>query len=186
MKKIVAISLVSLLVAPVAMAKQYNIDHSKSSIAFAGVHAATPFKGEFKRWNAMLDFDPENLTKSKFRVEIDTSSAVTGNKMYDGTLRGEDWFNVVETTEATFLTTEITSKQPNVYSVKGLLSIRNISKTVTFDFTVTPEMLESGKVTTAATTKVKRLDFDIGKTSDPKADWVEDDITLTLTIVTKR
>ncbi len=184
MKKILTLSIVFFMLSASAVAKEYKIDYSKSSIGFAGMHAATPFKGVFEKWNAVLDFDPENLEESKFRVDIDTSTAVTGNKMYDGTLRGDDWFNVSETKEAIFLTTSISSSKPNFYTVEGLLSIRNISKKVSFDFSVTPEMLASGKVEASATTQVKRLDFDMGRVSDEKAEWVDNDITLTLTIVT--
>ena len=181
------ISLLAVLLFPLSLtAAEYVIDPQHSHIRFSGMHAGEEFEGIFQQWNGKLEFDPENLEESNFRVGIDTSTAHTGTKLYDATLLGADWFDVKQHPKAVFVTQSITHKESHHYDVKGVLSIRNIAKPVIFSFTLTPEMLASGKVDTTARLSVKRLDFDIGKDPDPKAEWVENDIALELKIVAMR
>lgn len=166
-----------------ARAESYNVDYEKSYIAFSGMHAGEKFVGRFKEWKAEIDFDPENLGASKFRVEIQTKTAHTGNKLYDGTLKGADWFDVKHEPEAIFITKSIAkTDKAGIYKVDGVLSIRNIARDVSFEFEASDEMLRGGQVESVSQLMLKRLDFDIGKKSDAKAEWVENDISLTLSI----
>lgn len=161
----------------IAHAAPYRVDPAASHIRFAGKHAGQDFDGVFEKWDAVINFDPTAPENSKVTVTIDTSSAKTGNAMYDGTLPNADWFDVKNHATATFVSTSF-AKADSGYTVTGDLTIRNVTRPVTFAFT-----LDGNKPTVMqADLTLNRLDFGIGANSDPSADWVDDAITLSIKV----
>lgn len=167
-----------------AQAAPYKIDYAASTFGFSGTHADNIFKGDIKDWTAEIDFDPDNLASSVIHAEINLQSATTGNAMYDGALPQKDWFNTREYPKAVFKSTAITHNKDNLYQVTGDLTLRGITKSISFDFSLSD--LSNTPVRAHASFPIDRLDFDIGKKSDDKAEWVSRDITLTLDITATR
>lgn len=159
-------------------AAPYTIDQEQSSIGFAGTHADTPFNGTFKEWTASIDFDATQLEKSSISAEFTLKSAHTGNAMYDGTLPQGDWFNVKEHPVGVFKSDTVTHKGDNLYHVTGKLTLRGITQDIAFDFILSDPSANPVKVN--ATFPIDRLAFDIGKKSDDKAEWVSQEITLSI------
>lgn len=164
-----------------ARATDYAIDKAQSKIEFSGTHADKPFKGSFGEWTATIAFDPADLGASKIAATFNTASAKTGDAMYDGTLPQADWFHTKEFPEATFTSTAISAKEDGSYTATGDLTIRGITKPVSFDFTLSD--LAQSPVTATGHIILNRLDFDLGKKSDGAAEWVSKDITIALHIV---
>jgi polyisoprenoid-binding protein YceI len=172
--------LFSLAAAP-AQAADYVVDYKSSKIAFSGTHAGNAFNGTFGTWTALIRFDPADLAGSQITATFDTSTAKTGNSMYDGTLPQADWFDVKNHPQATFTSTAITGKEDGSgYTARGDLTLRGITKPVSFDFTIGD--LAQTPVTAKASFAIDRLDFDIGKKSDAPAEWVSREIVLTFDI----
>ena len=182
MKRLI-LAMTVLCFAHTAYAADYDIDYGQSSITFAGEHAGDAFDGAFKTWEGTITFDPADLAASSFDITIDTTSAETGNSMYDGTLPQADWFAVKEHPKAHFKTTAITKKDDGSYHAEGTLTIRNIEKPVAFDFTLEPADASSSPVKASASFSINRLDYDIGKESDAEAEWVSSAIDITLSIL---
>jgi polyisoprenoid-binding protein YceI len=178
-----AIVLALLLVRP-GHAASYAIDHEKSSVAFSGTHAGEDFKGVFKTWSAEIEFDATDLAASKIDADFDLSTATTGNAMYDGTLPQADWFNVKEYPKGEFNSRMITANDDGTYQAEGDLTLRGITQPVSFAFRVTD--LNQQPVRVQASLPIDRLDYGIGKKSDPAAEWVSQTITVTLDIVAQR
>lgn len=164
----------AVLVPMSAQAADYAVDKAKSHVAFAGEHAGTPFKGEFKSWTADISFDPAALGTSSVKVVFDTASATTGNKMYDGTLPNDDWFDTAKHPQAVFTSKEISAAGEGKYLAKGDLVIRGISKPVELSFTLSD--LTKSPVIAKGTLVIDRLAYDIGKKSDSSAEWVSREI----------
>ena len=161
----------------VANTAPYQVDYEQSTVAFAGKHAGNDFDGVFEEWVADIVFDGDNLDQSSVSVTFQTGSAKTGNLAYDGTLPESGWFYIEKYPTATFQSTSF-SKTDTGYSVTGDLTIRDITKPVTFDFT-----LEGDAPTTMSSTfTIQRMDYGIGAEADPDQDWVDNDIILTLNI----
>lgn len=169
----VAIALM-LLAAP-ANAAPYSVDYDKSEIAFSGEHAGTKFEGKFNKWSAKIDFDEANLPASKIEVEVETASAETGNKMYDGTLPSQDWFDVANHPKAKFESTEIVANSNGSFTARGVLTIRDVAKPIEFNF-----VLNEGKANFEL--PIDRLAFGLGTGSDPKSEWVSQQILLKVAI----
>jgi len=180
MRKLLIATAIALLTSTAANAKIYDVDYANSTIEFAGKHAGKDFKGKFGEWNAQIDFDPEHLDTSSIKASFTTGTAVTGNKMYDGTLPSEDWFDAEKFPKADFVSTSIISKGGSNYIAEGTLTIRGIPKPAKIIFVLTD--LSKSPVNVKAALVVNRLSYDIGKKSDAKAEWVNADIDITLNI----
>ncbi|TDP44849.1 YceI family protein [Zavarzinia compransoris] len=163
-----------------AAAATYAVDPAKSTVAFAGTHAGEAFTGAFGAWQAEIAFDPADLAGSSLKVSFDPASASTGNAMYDGTLPQADWFNVKEFPAATFTSTRIEAGADGAYVATGTLTIRDVAKEISFPFTLTP--LGQAPVVAKASFTLDRLAFNLGAKSDPKAEWVSREITITLEV----
>lgn len=164
----------------IAHATQYTVQQDKSTITFAGQHAGQPFEGVFENWQADIVFDPTNLDQSRISATIDVSTALTGNAMYDRTLPKTDWFDTANHPQATFKSTKIAKQQAeNQYIAQGQLTLKGISQPLNLPFTL--EEQENGVLATS-TFAVNRLDYNIGKQSDPQAEWVAEEIKLRLTL----
>lgn len=167
-----------LFTAAPAWAVPYTVDQSQSSVTFSGTQADTAFTGTFGKWAAAIDFEADNPAASKINANFDLASAVTGNKMFDGTLPQSDWFDVKNHPQASFTSTAMHKNADGSFQVDGDLTLRGITKPVSFPFTLDNE---AGDVVNAtATLKVDRLAYDIGRKSDDKAEWVSRDITVTI------
>jgi polyisoprenoid-binding protein YceI len=80
----------------------WTVDPAASTISFSGTNSGQEFTGTFKSWTAEIVFDPASLETSSVSVSIDTGSAATGVKTYDGTLPTPEWFNIKSFPTATF------------------------------------------------------------------------------------
>lgn len=147
-------------------------DAQNANLQFSGEHAGRPFDGQFNHWQATLILPPE--AEPRIEAKFSLGSAETGNAMYDETLVEEDWFNVKETPTATFYATDLSASEEG-YLVNGELSLRGVTQPVSF------ALIRSAKGLSAKF-KIDRLNFGIGKESDPDAEWVSREISLTLTI----
>ena len=182
MRHLLGIGLVSglFMAGAPAGAVPYTVDTTASKIAFSGQQSGTPFEGVFEKWTAVIDFNPAHLAKSSIDVTIDTESATTGSKIYDGTLPEEDWFNVKQFPTAHFKSTKITAEKDGSYKAVGDLTIRDITKPVSFIFKI--DDVKKPQVIATSTFTINRLDYHIGLSSDAKAEWVGKDIAIALHI----
>lgn len=158
--------------ASIALADTIETDGSSATLSFAGEHAGRTFTGVFKQWSAYLALPPN--TSPSIQATFSLDSAETGNAMYDETLKEEDWFNVENTPDATFSSTSIELNEDG-YVVEGILAIRNIEQSVEFVLSKNASSLD-------AKFDIDRLAFDIGKDSDPDAEWVSKTIQMMLSI----
>ena len=165
-----------------ARADIYKPDMKSSYVTFTGKHAGEEFTGIFQEWTADIVFDAADLKASRVKVVFDMESATTDNKMYDGTLPQKDWFNVKAYKEATFESTSFEDKGDGLYTVTGDLTIRDVTKPVSFDFKLSD--LNRSDVIMDASVVIDRLAYGIGLKSDPDMEWVDKDILITIHLST--
>lgn len=146
------------------------VDAIKSEVSFAGEHVGMKFKGIFKKWQAELVLPP--AASPKIIARFDITSAKTGDSTYDSTLPEADWFNVKRHPRGVFESSSVNAIDNN-YAVSGTLTLRGISKPVTF------LLVDKGSELTANFT-IDRLAYKIGFDSDPNAEWVSRDIKMAM------
>lgn len=110
---------------------KWVLDPSHSELVFKVKHLMiTNVKGEFRRFRA--EIDGEDFTNATIRATIDASSIFTNDDTRDAHLKNADFFDVENHKELSFEGRAHKLDEEN-YQLKGLLTIKGISKEVTFD-----------------------------------------------------
>jgi polyisoprenoid-binding protein YceI len=152
------VTLVIALLPALACAKDWNVDAAKSTLAFSGSYQGEKFNGKFGKFDAVIAYDAANLAASKFDVNIDVTSARTGNHDYDDQLKTADFFDFAKFPKAHFITAAFRQEGAKVLA-DGTLTIRDKNKPVTLEV----KFAESaGGATLDVSTTLKRLDFGVG------------------------
>lgn len=166
-----------LLLPSLAFATSYDVMKDESAITFTATHAGNEFTGTFEDYTATIDYDSASPESTTAIVNFDIRSAKTGNKLYDGTLPSADWFDASNHPQAVFELTSMEKIDDNVFKATGDLTIRDITKPITFDF-----KLAGDPLTMTAELPINRLDYQIGQSSDANAEWVSETITVKINL----
>ncbi|MES1183741.1 MAG: YceI family protein [Myxococcales bacterium] len=153
-----------LLVAGIAHADsaEWKLDMTHSTVGFTVPHlVVSSVDGRFKEATATVNLDEADLAKSEVTVVINAASVDTGDAKRDEHLRSPDFFDAKKFPTLTFKSTKIT-KAGAGYKLSGNLTIRDVTKPVTLDATLSaPVKTPWGNQARAAkvTGKIKRSDF---------------------------
>ncbi|MBN8482080.1 MAG: YceI family protein [Xanthomonadales bacterium] len=147
----------AITVALPAAAADYRVG-AGSTLGFLADFQGEKFSGQFKTFEATIRYDPADLASSKFDVEVDLASVVTGDSDRDDALPGADFFDVARTPKARYTTTGFRKDGDKVIA-DGTLTLKGKSKPVSLAV-----RFHSGSDATFldVTTTLKRLDFDVG------------------------
>ncbi|HVY26548.1 MAG TPA: YceI family protein [Polyangiaceae bacterium] len=162
MKRLIAA--LPLLIAGIAHADaaEWKLDPSHTNVGFTVPHlVVSSVEGRFKEATAKIALDDADLTKSQVSVDINAASIDTGDAKRDDHLKSPDFFDVKKFPKLTFKSTKI-AKAGAGYKLTGDLTIRDVTKSVTLDATVSaPVKTPWGNQARAAKVigKIKRGDF---------------------------
>ena len=124
------------------------------SIKFSSKDAS----GVFKTFTGTIVFNPADLAKAKFDLEIDVASINTGNAMQNKHAKSDEWFNADKYPKITFSSTKV-EKTNNGYKATGSLEMHGVKKDFTVPFTFKTNVFN-------ATFNVNRNDFKVGKSDN--------------------
>jgi len=111
---------------------KWILDPTHSKLTFKVKHLMiSNVKGEFKIFTA--EIDNEDFTNGTVKVTIDASSIFTNNTDRDNHLKSVDFFDVENHPAMTFESTNFTKVDDDEYKLKGLLTIKGVSKEVFLD-----------------------------------------------------
>ena len=111
---------------------KWVLDPAHSELTFKVKHMMIAnVKGEFK--NFSVEVDEDDIFKSQLHVTVDTSSINTNSTDRDNHLKSADFFDVENHKELLFKSTSFKQKDDDNYELKGLLSIKDISKEVALE-----------------------------------------------------
>lgn len=150
-----------------AISGEYKNDKGHGYITFTYSHLdySNPFL-RWRDWDATLDWNAEDPTKSSVAVEIDVNSIDSGVDAFDDHLRASDFFDVAEHPKITFQSTEIVDNGDGMGTMTGDLTIKGITKPVTLFVTFNKAGLEQNwkkyKIGFSARGSVNRSEFDVG------------------------
>ena len=143
-----------------ASAAHWTVDRAKSRLGFSVMWDRELFSGTFEKWNADIDFDPDDLAHSHVAVAIDLASEHSNEAQFDEGLKGALGFQTSKFPDGRFKTTRITRKDATHYVAEGMLTLRGITKPVTLPFTLTAA---GGVAHMHGEAAVMRTDFGIGR-----------------------
>ena len=146
------------------------VDPEKSALSFTGVQTGKSFTGAFDRFDARIDFDPEDLAASSVAVAIDMASADAGSRQRNKALPGKDWFDVKASPQAEFLSEEIVAVESG-YEARGTLTIRDVARPLVLPFTV-DIAADGGSAVAKGGAEIIRTNFGVGQGEWESGDWV--------------
>lgn len=180
--------------APSAGAVTFVIDPARSSVRFiltemlSGVFTVVTGEGNGVTGSVTIDFSDYTATTIS-PIEIDARSLATDNGFRDQAIgrfilqHNQDEYRYIRFTPTSLegLPTTATVGQPFEFTVTGDLTIRTITRPVTFAVTVTP--LSENEIQGSGSTVVMRGDFDLTIPSVPRVADVSEEVTLEIDFV---
>lgn len=150
--------------------KQVNTETSK--VTWKGYKFAGSHNGTIALKEGALLFEDDKLTGGEFVVDmttivVDDLEAGKGKEKLEGHLNTDDFFNTTNHKTATLKFTTVNTSGKNSYEVTGDLTIKGITKAITFDISV-----YGSKAT--ASLKVDRTNYDIHYGSTNFTDTLKD------------
>ncbi len=142
----------------------WNLDNAHSEIEFKVKHMMiSTVKGHFENFNVQVDGDSESLENAKqVTVDIKADSINTKNSQRDQHLKSEDFFASSQFPEIKFISSGINKTEDGEYKVTGDLTIKEVTKPVTFDVEfggIGKDPWGNQKAGYTVTGKINRSDF---------------------------
>ena len=157
--KTVAIALLVAFGTLNASAQEKKVDVAKSKINWVGKKVTGKHEGTINLKDGVLIFKDGKLSGGNFTADM-TSITVTdlkageGKEKLEGHLKADDFFGTDKFATAKLTFKSIGTKAKNVYTVTADLTIKGITKPVTFEITV-------NKNNAVAALKIDRTKYDI-------------------------
>ena len=143
--------------------ERWEIDSSHSGIHFAVRHLViAKVRGQFGRWTGTVLAPEGDFAKAAVDVTIDATSIDTGVADRDTHLKSADFFDVATHPEITFRTDRVESLSANRLRLVGPLTIKGVTRQVTFDVEshgLAADPWGNRRAAFSATTAVDRRDF---------------------------
>lgn len=109
-------------------------DPTHSEILFKIKHLMiTNVKGEFRNFSVSMDTEGEDFSNGKTTVEIEADSIFTNNNDRDNHLKSADFFEAEKFPKLKFKSTAFSKLDEENYQLKGLLTIKEVSKEIALD-----------------------------------------------------
>lgn len=132
MKKSIFTLALTVLVSLGAFAQSLSVDTENAKVSFNVV--SEKVTGTVTGMKATINFNADDLSKSKIEGTVDVSTISTGNKMRDNHLQQEEYFNAKEYPTMKFVSEQIT-KTDKGYDMAGKMTIRGVTNDATISFT---------------------------------------------------
>jgi len=167
MKRILLILTIALLgiSAVVANTPEWKVDKVHSNVMFTVSHLViSEVTGRFGDFNVKLMSSNEDFSDAGVEAVIQVNSINTDNEQRDGHLKSDDFFNAEKFPTMSFKAKSFKKVGERSYKITGDLTIRDVTKTVTFDATHlgTVKSQQMGTRTGwKATTTINRFDYNL-------------------------
>ncbi len=121
----------------------YTLD---ARLGFSVRQVFSKVHGTFEKVEGSLAVDEEDPSSASVELTIRAGSIQTGNKQRDEHLR-RSFLGTAEHPLATFASTEVVHVDGNVFRVTGVLTVRGVAKSVSFELTRSEELSFEGELT---------------------------------------
>ncbi|MBD8083926.1 YceI family protein [Chryseobacterium caseinilyticum] len=143
----------------------WTVDPMHSSVNFNIKHMGISFvQGRFDKFDGKVTTEGNNLDNAQFSFTVHTASVNTGVEPRDKHLRTADFFDADKFPEMTFESASVTKGKDNSYTLRGKLTIKDVSKEVSIPVTfggITKNQQGKEVAGIQAKFKVNRLDYNI-------------------------
>ena len=188
MKKLIAVFFAIFAVTALLTAQyEWKFDKVHSSVTFSVRHMViSNVSGNFKNFSVVLKSDKEDFSDATVESTIQVASINTDNDTRDKHLKSDDFFNAEKFPEIKFKSTKFEKLDDNKYKITGDLTMRDVTKQVTFDAVLNGTLKTDKGLLSAwkATTTINRFDYNLkwSKTIETGGLIVGQDVTITLNL----
>lgn len=148
-----------------ALTGDYTFDVAHSTFGFTARHVmVTKVRGTFAEFEGSAHLDFEDPSRSSIKVEIKAPSIDTGHPDRDAHLKSNDFFAMDEFPTIHFSSTSVEERDESTWAVTGDLTIRGITKSVSFDAEYTGAVIDpwgNTRVGFAGSLAVNRKDWGV-------------------------
>jgi polyisoprenoid-binding protein YceI len=138
----------------------WKLDSAHTQISFSAKHMmVTTVRGQFHDVQGTIELDEVDPTQSRGEFRVAAASVDTNFGARDTHLRSADFFDAEQYPAITFVSTSVEPVRGNQYKVNGDLTIRDVTKPITFDVEldgIVPGMSGARHAGLSATTKLDR------------------------------
>jgi polyisoprenoid-binding protein YceI len=191
MKKF-AVVVLSLMIGVSFLAAQqqggWKLDKSHSGVIFSVRHlVVSEVTGNFKDLDVVVRATKDDFTDASVDATINVASINTDNERRDNHLKSDDFFNAEMFPQIKFKSSSFEKVGQNKYKITGDLTIRDVTKKVTFDATYYGSVKGMGGATVAgwkATLDLNRFDYNLkwNRTIESGGLVVGETVTITLNL----
>lgn len=185
-KKMIFSVLALALIATAAQAGDWTIDKSHSSVNFEVRHlVVSKTRGSFGDFEGTAKFEEGKLADGSATVTVQMASVDTDSEDRDNHLRNADFFDVEKHPTMSFTSTKVIPGDGDKFKLVGNLTIKDVTKEVTFDceyYGTVNDPWGNTRAGFSAETTIDRQDFNVEYNSvlDTGGLAVGNDVKITL------
>jgi polyisoprenoid-binding protein YceI len=143
----------------------WSVDKGHSNVKFKVNHlVVSEVEGAFRAFTGTVKAKDDTFADLQAEFAVDVASINTDDEKRDGHLKSDDFFNAEKFPQMKFVSKSWKKTGKNSYKLTGDLTIRDVTKTVTFDATfggVVKDPWGNTKAGFKATTTINRFDYNL-------------------------
>lgn len=145
-------------------AGKWTIDKAHSNVKFTVTHmVVSEVDGSFKNFEGTLEHTKADYSDAKINFTVDVNSVDTDNENRDKHLKSADFFDAEKYPQMKFVSTAFKPLGNNKYTLEGNLTIKDVTKPVSFDVTYggTINTQRGAKAGFKAKATINRFDYNL-------------------------
>lgn len=142
----------------------WELDPDHSNVYFSIHHLGiAEVMGFFRKFSGSMESSSDDFSGAKIQFTVDVNSIESNNENRNLHLKSNGFFYVDQYPDMKFTSKSFKKQKGNNYKLSGELTIRNVTKNVTFDVEYLGSVTVTGvqKVAFKAETRINRFDFNI-------------------------
>jgi polyisoprenoid-binding protein YceI len=176
---------------PGNQAGTWTVDKAHTNVKFSISHLViSDVDGRFKTFDGTMESSKADFSDAKINFTIEVASINTDNENRDNHLKSPDFFDATKFPQMKFVSTSFVSLGDNKYTLVGNLTIRDVTKPVSFDvkYGGTVNAMGGTHAGFKATTTINRFDYNLkwSNTTDSGGLVAGKDVEITLNVDFKK
>ncbi len=170
---------------------KWVLDKAHTSVLFSVSHLViSDVQGSFRNFDGSVETSKPDFSDAKISFTVEVGSVNTDNENRDTHLKSDDFFNAAKFPQMKFVSNSFQPLGNNKYKLTGDLTIRDVTKPVSFDVTYGGTSNAFGGIFAGfkAKTTINRLDYNLkwDKTTEAGGLVVGHDVDITLNVALKK
>jgi len=163
MKKIILSLAITAIGFAASAQSKWNVDPTHSNVKFSVSHMViSEVEGSFSDFDGTLEAPGADFNNATIEFSVNIGSINTNSEQRDGHLKSADFFDAAKYPAMTFKSASFRKTTGNNYVLDGSLTIKGVTKKVTFDVTyggTVKDPYGNTKAGFKAKGSIKRMDY---------------------------